>query len=129
MINPHKNIVRGVLISMIITAVIYVMLQVAFIGAIDPNLLAQKGWHGINYTSPFADIAILLGMNWLAILLYGCFCFTIWDRGCVRGDCLTSIGSNDSYRTFAPMVGTVRTALHDSAVCNGCGSDFSSGNG
>ena len=70
MINPHKNIVRGVLISMIITAVIYVMLQVAFIGAIDPNLLAQKGWHGINYTSPFADIAILLGMNWLAILLY-----------------------------------------------------------
>ena len=70
MINPHKNIVRGVLISMIITAVIYVMLQVAFIGAIDPSLLAQKGWHGINYTSPFADIAILLGMNWLAILLY-----------------------------------------------------------
>lgn len=70
MVNPHKNIVRGVLISMIITAVIYIMLQVAFIGAIDPAMLAQKGWHGINYTSPFADIAILLGMNWLAILLY-----------------------------------------------------------
>ena len=31
MINPHKNIVRGVLISMIITAVIYVMLQVALL--------------------------------------------------------------------------------------------------
>lgn len=70
MVNPHKNIVRGVLISMIITAVIYIMLQVAFIGAVDPNVLAHHGWHGINYTSPFADIAILLGMNWLAILLY-----------------------------------------------------------
>lgn len=70
MVNPHKNIVRGVLISMIITAVIYIMLQVAFIGAIDPTMLAKDGWHGINFTSPFADIAILLGMNWLAILLY-----------------------------------------------------------
>lgn len=48
MINPHKNIVRGVLISMIITAVIYVMLQVAFIGAIDPNLLAQKDGMGLT---------------------------------------------------------------------------------
>lgn len=70
MVNPHKNIVRGVLISMIITAVIYIMLQVAFVGAIDPGTLAQKGWHGVDFTSPFADIAILLGMNWLAILLY-----------------------------------------------------------
>lgn len=70
MVNPHKNIVRGVLISMLVTAAIYVLLQVAFIGALDPQLLAAKGWHGINYTSPFADIAILLGMNWLAILLY-----------------------------------------------------------
>ena len=70
MVNPHKNIVRGVLISMIITAMIYIMLQVAFIGAIDPAMLAKDGWHGINFTSPFADIAILLGMNWLAILLY-----------------------------------------------------------
>lgn len=41
MVNPHKNIVRGVLISMIITAVIYIMLQVAFIGAIDPAMLAK----------------------------------------------------------------------------------------
>lgn len=68
--NPHKNIVRGVLISMLITAAIYIMLQVAFIGAVNPHTLAKLGWHGIDYTSPFADIAIILGMNWLAILLY-----------------------------------------------------------
>lgn len=70
MVNPRKNIVRGVLISMIITAIIYIMLQVAFIGAVNPAMLAKGGWHGINFTSPFADIAIILGMNWLAILLY-----------------------------------------------------------
>ena len=70
MVNPHKNIVRGVLISMLITAAIYIMLQVAFIGAISPASLAKSGWHGINFASPFADIAILLSLNWLAILLY-----------------------------------------------------------
>lgn len=69
-VDPHKNIVRGVLISMLLTAAIYILLQVAFIGAVNPHTLARVGWHGINYTSPFADIAIILGMNWLAILLY-----------------------------------------------------------
>ncbi|TSO25791.1 APC family permease [Lactobacillus sp. LL6] len=68
--NPRKNIVRGVLISMLITAAIYVMLQVTFIGAIEPSTLAKVGWHGIDFTSPFADIAIILGINWLVILLY-----------------------------------------------------------
>ena len=68
--NPRKNIVRGVLISMLITAAIYIMLQVTFIGAVEPGMLAKVGWHGINFTSPFADIAIILGINWLVILLY-----------------------------------------------------------
>lgn len=68
--NPRKNIVRGVLISMIITAAIYVLLQVTFIGAVEPSTLAKSGWHGIDFTSPFADLAIILGINWLVILLY-----------------------------------------------------------
>ena len=68
--NPRKNIVRGVLISMIITAAIYIMLQVTFIGAVEPSTLAKVGWHGIDFTSPFADLAIILGINWLVILLY-----------------------------------------------------------
>lgn len=68
--NPRKNIVRGVLISMLVTAAIYIMLQVTFIGAVEPSMLAKVGWHGINFTSPFADLAIILGINWLVILLY-----------------------------------------------------------
>lgn len=68
--NPRKNIVRGVIISMLITTAIYVLLQVTFIGAIEPSTLQKVGWHGINFTSPFADIAIILGINWLVILLY-----------------------------------------------------------
>lgn len=68
--NPRKNIIRGVLFSMLITTAIYVMLQVTFIGAVSPVDIAKVGWHGINFNSPFADLAIILGINWLVILLY-----------------------------------------------------------
>ena len=34
------------------------------------SMLRGHGWSGINFNSPFADMAILLGLNWLAILLY-----------------------------------------------------------
>lgn len=85
---------------------------------------------GINYTSPFADIAILLGMNWLAILLYmDAFVSPFGTGVAFVATASRALAAMNSYRTFAPMVGTARTALHDSAVCNGCGSDFSSGNG
>ena len=34
------------------------------------GMLAKHGWNGIQFNSPFADMAILLNLNWLAILLY-----------------------------------------------------------
>lgn len=70
MVNPSKNIFRGVWISLSITAVIYIMLQVAFIAAVPSGMLTKVGWHGVNFSSPFADLAVLLGINWLSILLY-----------------------------------------------------------
>lgn len=68
--HPSKNIFRGVWISLSITAVIYILLQVAFIAAVPTNMLASHGWHGVNFASPFADLAVLLGIGWLSILLY-----------------------------------------------------------
>lgn len=54
---------------MLVTLVLYVALQVAFIGAVDPASLAQ-GWHSLDFTSPFAHLAIAINLNWLAMLLY-----------------------------------------------------------
>ncbi|MFD1671281.1 APC family permease [Agrilactobacillus yilanensis] len=68
--HPEKNIGRGIAISLGISAFIYIILQSTYITAISPNLLASHGWHGLNFNSPFADLAILLGLNWLSILLY-----------------------------------------------------------
>jgi amino acid transporter len=68
--NPGRNIPIAVLGSILLATVIYVLLQVAYLGAVPPDLLAKSGWHGIDFRSPFAELAILLNLNWLAILLY-----------------------------------------------------------
>lgn len=68
--HPKKNISRAIILSLVISAVIYVLLQVAFIGGVPNHMLVTKGWHGLNFNSPFAEIAILLGLNWLSTLLY-----------------------------------------------------------
>lgn len=68
--HPEKNILRGITISLLISGILYVLLQSTFITAVPTHLLATTGWHGLNFTSPFADLALLLGLNWLSVLLY-----------------------------------------------------------
>jgi amino acid transporter len=68
--NPGRSIPFAVLGSIALATVVYVLLQIAFIGAVPPDLLAQAGWHGIDFRSPFAELAIIVNLHWLAILLY-----------------------------------------------------------
>ena len=56
--------------SILICAVIYVLLQFAYLGAVSPDLLAKSGWSGINFSSPYAQLALALNLNWLAICFY-----------------------------------------------------------
>ncbi|WP_172638093.1 APC family permease [Lactiplantibacillus plantarum] len=68
--NPNKNIGHGIFISLFISGIIYIVLQSVFITAINPSAVAAHGWSGINFNSPFADLAIMLGIRWLSVLLY-----------------------------------------------------------
>lgn len=68
--KPEKNIARGIAISLTLSAVLYIVLQSTFITSMPSEMIHENGWSGINFNSPFADMAILLGLNWLAILLY-----------------------------------------------------------
>jgi amino acid transporter len=70
--NPRRNVPLAVIGSVLLTATIYVLLQVAFIGALNPKDLAG-GWSKLSFTNdfgPLAALASLLGLTWLAILLY-----------------------------------------------------------
>jgi amino acid transporter len=73
--NPRRYIPRAVIGSMILGVVLYIALQLAFLGALDPSHLA-KGWESVGFAGngaiygPFAGLATLLGLGWLATLLY-----------------------------------------------------------
>ncbi|GHH57617.1 MAG: APC family permease [Gammaproteobacteria bacterium] len=68
--NPGRSLPFAVLGSITLATVVYLILQVAYIGAVPPELLAKAGWHGIDFRSPFAELAIIVNLHWLAMLLY-----------------------------------------------------------
>ena len=62
----------GVVGSVLAGLILYLGLQIAFIGALSPTALAQ-GWHMLSYTGdvgPFAGLAAGVGLFWLVKLLY-----------------------------------------------------------
>lgn len=67
--NPGKSIPFALIGSVLIALVVYVLLQVAFIGAVSPQSIAT-GWHSLSFDSPLAQLALALNLNWLAMLLY-----------------------------------------------------------
>ncbi|MDX3225833.1 APC family permease [Streptomyces sp. ME19-01-6] len=68
--NPGKSLPKAVISSIIISLVIYVALQVAFLGAVPAADLSHGGWSGLSFNSPLADLSTAWGLNWLALLLY-----------------------------------------------------------
>src|SRR6516225_6995660 len=70
--NPGRNLPLAIIISILIGTAIYTLLQVVFIGAMDPALLTH-GWTGFTNAAvkagPFAGLAVLAGLGWLATLL------------------------------------------------------------
>jgi amino acid transporter len=73
--NPSRNIPLAVIGSMVLGVILYIALQIAFLGALAPSDLA-KGWDNIAFGGkgatfgPFAGLATALGLGWLATLLY-----------------------------------------------------------
>lgn len=69
--NPGKSVPFAVVGGIFLAAIIYVLLQVGFLGAVSPEALHQAGgWAGLKFDSPFAELAAALGLNWLALTLY-----------------------------------------------------------
>jgi amino acid transporter len=62
--HPRKHIPAALVTTMLVTIVLYLGLQLAFLGAVPASLLGA-GWHGVNLDSPFAQLAMLLGISWL----------------------------------------------------------------
>jgi amino acid transporter len=70
--NPKRDIPRAVIGAIAIGSVIYILLQVVFLGAL-PSSQIGSSWETSPFTTfsgPFAELATLVGVGWLATILY-----------------------------------------------------------
>jgi amino acid transporter len=81
--DPGRILPRAIIYSILIGTVIYILLQLAFIGAISPSLVSHGGLVGLVCPSkgtcssavsainsgPFAAVAALAALGWLATIL------------------------------------------------------------
>ena len=70
--NPGRNLPRAIIVSILIGTAIYVLLQIAFIGALPASAIGnglQKITNPEILAGPFAAVAALGGLAWLAHIL------------------------------------------------------------
>jgi amino acid transporter len=120
--NPRRNVPLTLIGSVLICGTLYILLQVAFIGAVPTHVLTQ-GWGGLDAAhstltttggasstfSPLAVVATVLGLGWVAGLLYADAIISPSDTGLIY----TSVTARMSY-----AMGRNRNAPRGLAVVN-----------
>ncbi|RLQ96602.1 APC family permease [Falsibacillus albus] len=67
--KPERGIPFAIILSVLIGLLIYLLLQLAFLGAVPPDMLQDGGWSSLHFESPWADLASAIGLVWLANLV------------------------------------------------------------
>ncbi len=70
--NPQRSIPLALIGSMIFCTILYVLLQIAFVGAVTPDTFAN-GWDKLHYagdSGPFVGIMSILGLGWFVMIVY-----------------------------------------------------------
>ncbi len=67
--NPKKQLPIAVIGSVVISFVLYLILQTVFIGSLSPDTIAQ-GWQNINFRSPYIQLLMLANFQLLVSAVY-----------------------------------------------------------
>ena len=71
--KPHVTLPLALTLSLLISMGVYLVMQIAFIGALTPADLA-KGWGALQFDhhlGPIAGVVTALGLGWVTIVLTG----------------------------------------------------------
>ena len=68
--DPEESLPVALISSLIFTIILYILLQIAFIIALQPESLAVKNICEISLNTPFTQLALALNLNFVLIILY-----------------------------------------------------------
>lgn len=68
--NPQRTVPIALFLTIIFSGILYIMLQISFQGSIPPGMLSE-GWGKVaeKFTLPYQELAVLLGLGWLATII------------------------------------------------------------
>lgn len=67
--SPRTMLPLAVAGSILIALVLYLLLQIAFVGNLSPALLAH-GWNGVNLRSPYVELLLAANMQIMVTIIY-----------------------------------------------------------
>jgi len=67
--DPQRTVPRAIIAGIELAVLVYLALQLAFLFAVPDSMLGG-GWKGVNFDSPFGQLALILNLQWLSLLLY-----------------------------------------------------------
>jgi amino acid transporter len=112
--DPSKDLPRAVIASILLGAGLYIVIQLAFIAALSPSLLAHAGtWANLGPTNsnkavqllnaaPFYSVARVAGVVWLAYLLRADAIISPSGTGLVYETSTSRIGFGMAKNGFLP---------------------------
>ncbi|MET8246840.1 APC family permease [Streptomyces sp. NPDC005202] len=104
--DPKRDLPRATLGSVAIGAVIYVLLQVVFIGALPLSSFAH-GWAKLDFpgiSGPWAGLATLVGLGWLSVVLYLDAVISPGGTGLIYTTATSRVSYGLSKNGYAPKV-------------------------
>ncbi|MEU6140945.1 APC family permease [Streptomyces sp. NPDC047081] len=104
--NPKRDLPRATLGSVAIGAVIYVLLQVVFIAALPHSTFAH-GWAHLDYkgiSGPWAGLATLVGLGWLAVVLYADAIISPGGTGLIYTTATSRVSYGLAKNGYAPKI-------------------------
>jgi amino acid transporter len=115
--NPQRNVPIAIIGSIVITAIIYVLLQVAFLTALPAETIAG-GWTQLTFgegevAGPLAGLSLLLGAVWLAVLLRVDAVVSPADTGLIYAGVTTRLAYANARNGNAPQA---LTKLNDRGI-------------
>jgi amino acid transporter len=106
--DPQKNLPRAIILACLTGTLIYILAQIVFLGATPVSLLTH-GFQGIAKTNPvavypFAAVASLAGLGWLAVILHLDAFISPFGTGLIYQTSTSRIGYGLARNRYYPQI-------------------------